>query len=100
MKAIYTKTDRLRHTVNFDTASEEAMNEIHKALVSRWHLEDRPSISLLLACVVRQFAEDMRDDPDALKGLMNEIKARGGAVSTKRNQFQRDQETFSKEGQV
>jgi hypothetical protein len=84
MKAFYGRDDRHPHTVHFDEASEESMRQIHELLCNRWRLTDKPSISLLLQGVIRQFAASAQDDPLALKGLMDEIKARGGAIRRKR----------------
>jgi hypothetical protein len=93
MKAIYLNNEnapqRSQHTVRFDPAVEESLDQIHAMLCSRWRLKDKPSLSLLLAGVVRQFAASVSGDPSALKGLMGEIRARGGAVG-KRGSFKTD----------
>jgi hypothetical protein len=60
------------------------MQEIHNALCSHWRLTDAPSVSLLLAGVIREYASAVKTDPTALRGLMDEIRARGGAVGKQR----------------
>jgi hypothetical protein len=93
MKAVYLNNEhapqRSIHTVRFDPATEQCLHQVHHMLCSRWRLKDKPSISLLLAGVLQEFAESVKDDPDALKGLMEEIRARGGAVG-KRGSFKED----------
>ena len=91
MKAIYftdqRSPQRKVRKVRFDPAVEESLQEIHDALCRRWRLTDRPSVSLLLAGVIRQYAESVKSDPNALKDLMAEIRRRGGPVGSRRRQL-------------
>lgn len=89
MKSQYQHFERAARTIRFDQASEQSLQEVLTALCSRWHLTDKPSLSLLVQGIVRQFALDAKDDPTYLKELAAEINARGGAIG-KRNQFVRD----------
>lgn len=92
MRSIYMKQTRHRYTVNFDAATEESMREILDSLCRRHRITDRPSVALIVACIVREFASSMQHDPaSALKGLMNEIKARGGPVGKYREQVATDE---------
>jgi hypothetical protein len=75
--------------LRFDEATEATLREIERMLCSRWRLHDKPSISLLVAGVVREYAASIKEDPSALKGLKDEIRARGGAVG-KRGSFKED----------
>jgi hypothetical protein len=62
--------------VHCDPASQTALADIQTALIKRWNLDNRPSISLMLQGVILAFAERVKQEPEAINVLLDEIKSR------------------------
>jgi hypothetical protein len=76
-------------SIRFGPSAKDGLAVIQNLLAKRWRLEDKPSLSLLLEGVIVSWAAEMKNDPQAITDLINEIEARGGAQG-ERNQFALD----------
>jgi len=96
MKRTYRKSGEavgVRRTINLSADGKDQLATIPQMLTERWHLSDKPSVSLMLESLIFRWADEMKNDPAVIQQLIDEIEARGGARGSK-DQFRKDEESF------